>query len=219
LLVDRLIFLDTTLKGIIRRFEDEFPDTRETDSPTAISPIDRHDEKQLSTSLSSAEGDAEIFARDPGISDDDDEINVEIESSGQLRPPRLIRTGSSISLTSKALADEEGRVLRAGHKFRAGVVNPEHLALLSDGVEMVRQDPNHVRMLHEILDELEDSSLRSEVEEKGIVRVFEERKGEIRQRLRDLDPAHWDRFVESQLMARKNVNLDLEVEGDEEVLL
>jgi hypothetical protein len=70
-------------------------------------------------------------------------------------------------------------------------------------------------MLHEILDELEDAGLRSEVEEKGIVKVFEERKGEIRQRLRDLDPIQWDRFVESQLMARKNVDLGmLEGEGE-----
>lgn len=209
-----MIFLDTTLKGIIRRFEDEYPDTRETDSAIALSPVDTR-ETQLSASLSSAEGDAEVLLRDPAISDEDDENLAESES--QLRPPRLNRTASSISLTSKALADEEGRVLRAGHKFRAGIVKPEHLALLTDGVEMVRQDPNHVRMLHEILDELGDSGLRAEVEEKGIVKVFEERKGEIRQKLRDVDPLHWDRFVESQLMARKNVNLDLEVESEEAV--
>ncbi|KAK0619219.1 hypothetical protein B0T14DRAFT_537097 [Immersiella caudata] len=211
----RLIFLDTTLKGIIKRFEDEFPDTRETDSAIAMSPVDAHEEKQSSRSLSSAEGDTELLTQ-PAISDDDDEPMAESEI--QLRPPSLYRPASSISLTSKALADEEGRVLRAGHKFRAGIVKPEHLALLTDGVEMVRQDPNHVRMLHEILDELGDSGLRSEVEEKGIVKVFEERKGEIRQKLRDMDPLHWDRFVESQLMARKNVNLDLDGESDESVV-
>lgn len=209
----RLMFLDTTLKGIIKRFEDEYPDTRETDSAIPLSPVRNRADKQLSHSLSSAEGDSEHLQRDPAISDDDDEIMA--ESEGHLRPPSLMRTPSSLSLTSKALADEEGRVLRAGHKFRAGIVKPEHMALLSDGVEMVRQDPNHVRMLHEILDELEDAGLRSEVEEKGIVKVFEERKGEIRQKLRDLDPMHWDRFVESQLMARKNVNLGmLEGEGE-----
>jgi len=210
---DRLIFLDNTLKGIIKRFEDEFPDTREVDSAVAFSSDEVHDEKQLGTSLSSGEGDADMRMHDTSaISDGEDDLEIDGDGDDvvKLRPPLLVRTASSVSLTSKALADEEGRVLRAGHRFRAGIVKPEHLALLSDGVELVGRDPKHVRMLQDLLDELGDDELRAEVGQKGVIRVFNERKAEIRQRMREADPVHWDRFVESQEMARKNVALDLD---------
>jgi len=200
---DRLNFLDNTLQGIIKRFEDEFPDTREeADSAIGLSSSYEGNEKHLSASLSSAEGDGDVLARQTtAISDGEDEGVADNE----IRPP-LNRSNSMISLSSKALANEEGRVLRAGHKFRAGIVKPEHYALLA-GVELVGRDPNHVRMLHEMLDELGDEEVKREAKEKGIVKVFEERKGEIIDRLRELDPAHWDRFVESQVMARKNVEV------------
>ncbi|KAK1756876.1 MAP-ous protein 1 [Echria macrotheca] len=203
----RLIFLDNTLQGIIKRFEDEFPDTREAaDSAIVLSSSYDANEKPLSASLSSAEGDGNLLVRETSaVSDMEDEADTDIK-------PALNRTNSMLSLSSKALANEEGRVLRAGHKFRVGIVKPEHYALLSS-VEMVGQDPNHVRMLYELLDELNDDGLRKEVEEKGVVRVFEERRGEIITRMKALDPQHWDRFVESQVMARKNVDLG----GDEAV--
>lgn len=129
----------------------------------------------------------------------------EQESAGfEIRPP-LQRADSTLSLSSKALANEEGRVLRAGHKFRAGIVKPEHYPLLS-GVELVGADPKHAIMLHEILEELGDKSLIEDAKTKGVVAVFQERKEEILKLLRDTDPAHWDTFVESQIMAKANVN-------------
>lgn len=196
--------MDNTLQGIIKRFEDEFPDTREgADSAIVLSSsLEDASEKQLSASLSSAEDNMLHKLDTSAISDGEDEA----EAENQIRSPALARTNSMLSLSSKALANEEGRVLRAGHTFRAGFVKPEHYALLS-GIELVGRDPNHVRMLHELLDELDDEGLRKEVGEKGVVKVFQERKGEIIRKLREADPAHWDRFVESQVMARKNVKL------------
>lgn len=198
--------MDNTLQGIIKRFEDEFPDTREAADSAIVmsSSLEDASEKQLSGSLSSVE-DNMLHKLDTtsAISDGEDEADAE----NRIRSPALARTNSMLSLSSKALANEEGRVLRAGHKFRAGFVKPEHYALLS-GIELVGRDPNHVRMLHELLDELNDDGLRKEVEEKGVVKLFQERKGEIIRRLREADPVHWDRFVESQVMARKNVKLE-----------
>ncbi|KAK0635894.1 hypothetical protein B0T17DRAFT_612701 [Bombardia bombarda] len=211
----RLMFLDSTLKGIIRRFEDEFPDTRESAADSAIGGISSAEEdaaaseKQLGTSLSSST-DADHLARQSEvacISDNEDEADQDQDSFRKVRPSsQLLRSNSIISLTSKAIANEEGRVLRAGHTFRLGIVKPEHYQLLS-GVEMVGADPNHVRFLHELLDELHDEELSREVAEKGVVKVFQERKEYILQRLRDADPMHWEMFVESQEMARANVNV------------
>ena len=210
---DRLIFLENTLKGIIKRFEDEFPDTRESaDSAIALS-SDEANEKQLGTSVSSNE-DIMLSRRAVMASDAEDEADADAEANADANAtlrirPSLSRSNSVLSLTSKALANEEGRVLRAGHKFRSGIVKTEHYALLS-GVEMVGADPNHARILHELLDELGDESLVREAKEKGVVRVFQERKEDVLRMLREADPTHWEAFVESQEMARKNV----EVGGD-----
>ncbi|KAK4201440.1 hypothetical protein QBC40DRAFT_253080 [Triangularia verruculosa] len=224
----RLMFLDNTLHGIIKRFEDEFPDTRltteddsgvDTNSTTAN---DKNDTASLSSldangkSPSLASGPVPLLATDSDlsasytaaiISDAEDDLLSHTRESRKA----LSRSNSIISLSSKALADEEARVLRAGHKFRAGIValRPEHYnaALLSSGVEEVGADPNHARLLHELLDEMGDADLKKEAEERGVVQVFQERRQDILKRLREADPQHWDSFVESQVMARKNVGL------------
>ncbi|KAK3377701.1 hypothetical protein B0H63DRAFT_222795 [Podospora didyma] len=211
----RLIFLDNTLNGIIKRFEEEFPDTRESiDSGIALPTQDdvNGDTKadaaaapQWATTVVSPDHD--LLSPPTAISDNEDDVPE--DGHLQIRSP-LVRSDSTISITSKALADEEGRVLRAGHIFRSGIVRPEHYPLLS-GVEMVGADPNHVRLLHELLDEMggydADGVLAQEVKEKGVVKVFQEHREAILQNLRDADPAHWEIFVESQEMARANAQV------------
>lgn len=203
---------------MISRFEQEFPDTREDDSAIALSSSleDYAIDKHLSASISSSE--AHLPVRPASLSDPDDEADPDGESinePGLEAPARrpLARTASALSLTSKALANEEGRVLRAGHQFRSAIVKPEHYALLSSRIEMVGADPNHVRLLHELIDEFGDEELRAQVQEKDVVKVFEENKGLIMRKMKEADEGHWDSFVESQVMARKNVGLG---EGEEE---
>ena len=200
-IIDRLLFLDSILQGIIRRFEDEFPETREPTQDVLSASPESPPARLLGTSISSNEPDTlpTTVASDDG----EDEPDFSIKSPG------LSRSSSVISVSSKALADEEGRVLRAGHKFRAGIVKPEAYMLLS-GVEMVGADPNHVRLLHEMLHELGDEELLRKAEAVGVVRVFQEDKDTVLQKLRDADPEHWERLKESQIMARKNVNVDAE---------
>jgi hypothetical protein len=106
-------------------------------------------------------------------------------------------------MTSRALSEEEGRVLRAGHKFRSGIFKPEHYMLLS-GLELVGNDPNHVRILSDMLDELGDRELSRRAEEVGAVQVFHEEKDRVLRMMREADPEHWERFAESQIMASKN---------------
>ncbi|KAK3358919.1 hypothetical protein B0T25DRAFT_79898 [Lasiosphaeria hispida] len=201
----RLMFLDSTLQGVIKRFEDEFPDTREAaDSAISLSSSDEANDKQLSASLSSTE-----LGRRTSVvvSDGEDEVDAEADTDFKIRPSSLVRSNSTISLTSKALAEEEGRVLRAGHQFRRAIVKPEQYAALLAGVQMVGADPKHVRLLHELLEDLGDEGLKREAKEGGIVKVFQDHRKEIWERLRECsNPMEWDRFVESQEMARANVN-------------
>lgn len=226
------MFLSNTLNNIIKRFEDEFPDTRITD-PTD-SAIDLPDNTSTKSTSSSNNADPKIITSTlhiPSTTPDDD---ADPASPTAIKSPALSRSNSLLSLSSKALADEEGRVLRAGHKFRAGVVadqtqsprtsttnttttngsdpetpgqdpdlRAEHYALLTSGVEMVGADPKHVRILHDMLEECGEE-LRKEAEVKGAVEVFTTRREEVLRRLRELDPVYWERFVESQEMARAN---------------
>jgi hypothetical protein len=216
------MFLSSTLNSIIKRFEDEFPDTRvsvSADSAIDIPDQDNDDESPSAPKLTLDLTNPTMAARG-SISDDNEDDN----RATAIKSPSLSRSNSLLSLSSKALAHEEGRILRAGHTFRAGVVarpdpdpdsnsgpdsdlRSERYALLTSGVEMVGADPNHARLLHELLEELGDEALNREVEERGVVEVFKARKEEIVGRLREADPGAWDRFVESQEMARKNVRV------------
>ncbi|GKT50934.1 MAP-ous protein 1 [Colletotrichum spaethianum] len=188
----KLIFLDATLANIIKRFEDEFPDTRVSNDEASETTLPSQSD-QLGTSLSSTE--------DPDQhsipSDAEDETGLSVR-------PGLQRTNSTLSHTSKALAEEEGRIHRAGHKIRSGIIKPEYYGLLS-GVLEVGLDPKHTAMLHQMIEEIDDPELTQKVEEKGIMRVFNEDRDQVREGLRALDPSHWDRFVESQEKARGNV--------------
>ncbi|KAI3548258.1 cell wall biogenesis protein Mhp1 [Colletotrichum abscissum] len=188
----KLMFLDVTLANIIKRFEDEFPETRvSTDEASETTLPSQSD--QLGTSLSSTE--------DPDQhsipSDAEDETGLSVR-------PGLPRTNSTLSHTSKALAEEEGRMHRAGHKIRSGIIKPEYYGLLS-GVLEVGLDPKHTAMLHQMIEEIDEPDLTQKVEQKGIMRVFNEDRDQVREGLRALDPMHWDRFVESQEKARGNV--------------
>jgi hypothetical protein len=203
------MFLSSTLNGIIKRFEDEFPDTRVSgvSADGAIDLPKDDDEKPIPIIHLDPTNPADAAAATASAISDD-------EPPTAIRSPILSRSNSQLSLSSRALAHEEARILRAGHKFRAGVVatdpdlRSEHYALLTSGVEMVGADPNHARLLHELLEELGDEALGREVAEKGAVQVFKERREEILGRMRAADPVHWDRFVESQEMARANVKLE-----------
>ncbi|TDZ41336.1 MAP-homologous protein 1 [Colletotrichum trifolii] len=188
----KLMFLDTTLANIIKRFEDEFPDTRVSNDDAYESTLPSQSDK-LGTSLSSAED------LDQGTipSDPEDDLGLQVR-------PGLPRTNSTLSHTSKALVEEEGRIHRAGHKIRSGIIKPEYYGLLS-GVLEVGLDPKHTAMLHQMIEEIDDPDLTQKVEQKGIMRVFHEDRDQVREGLRALDPMHWDRFVESQEKARGNV--------------
>ncbi len=158
-------------------------------------------DRKLGSSVSS--GEADLYPTTTISDDGDAEDEVEVDFS--IKSPSLSRSNSVISTTSKALANEEARVLRAGHRFRTGLSKPEYWFLLS-GLHEVASHPRHIRVLHELLDELGRDDLLKEAEEKGIVAVFEEHREDLLKMMKEGDPEHWERFKESQEMARANIN-------------
>lgn len=197
----RLMFLDATLDGIIKRFEDEFPDTREPpDSAISISPTtsSKPDETPHPSALDLADPLA------PGASAISD--NEEDDPTAIIRPRPVSRSNSVVSLTSKHITDEEGRVFRAGHRFRRSWL--EHYSLLSLEAAAIGADPSHSRILHEMLDDLGDEEMHALAREKGVVRVFQEHRDELFEKFRAADPENWDRFVESLEIVKANMQAE-----------
>lgn len=194
--LDRLVFLDQTIEGIINRFEDEFPDTRQLNDTNELTSDRSSIAPESNASPELHEGDA--FA----LSDTED---VETE----LRTPIRSRSSSIISHTSKAFSEEEGRALRVGHKFRRSFMSQNEFNVLNSDDE-ISKSPHHVKLVTSLMEDLmEDSEeIRKKVEEKGIVKVFEEDKSNIWKLLRDKDPNYWDVFLESQQKARANINVE-----------
>ncbi|KAI8949109.1 RNI-like protein [Xylaria longipes] len=192
----RLIFLDQTIEGIINRFEDEFPDTRQSEEsneapsgPSSTAPA---------PNPSPEPHEVESFA----LSDTED---IETE----LRPPIRSRSSSIISHTSRAFSEEEGRALRTGHKFRRSFMSQQQFNELNSDEE-ISNNPHHVKLVTGLMEDLmEDTEeIRKRVEEKGMVKAFEEDKNNIWKMLRDKDPQYWDVFLESQEKARANIKVE-----------
>lgn len=219
---DRLLFLQRTLDGIINRFEDEFPETKETaDSAVSIPPPENPLEKTTTrTSLSTMDGENEAD-REPSTTVSDAEEEAELirtsfsggvggGGGGGLSKGSLSRQSSNLSLSSQALNREEGHALRAGHKFRSGwVLTSEQYQLLASGagLDEIEWNATTRRVFNEMLDELGDEELLRLRDEKGAVRVFKEHRQRIVDRLREADPEYWIKFVESQQKAKANVEL------------
>ncbi|KAI8959321.1 RNI-like protein [Daldinia sp. FL1419] len=194
----RLIFLDQTIEGIIKRFEDEFPETRQMS--LEVSPPDQTTtgaSEPSRTSFSSGEADT-------GLLSDTEDVETALRS-----PKSRSRSNSIISHSSKALVEEEGRAFRVNHIFRSGLIKPEHYDLLTSANE-IGNDPSHVTVVTSIMDELMggDEQIKKDIEEKGPVRAFQQHREEIVKRLREEDPQYWEKFVEAQEKARANVRLD-----------
>ncbi|KAI1140233.1 RNI-like protein [Hypoxylon sp. FL0543] len=211
----RLIFLDQTIEGIIKRFEDEFPETRQTSTDNVTSDRTAAPATELSGSLSSLE-------IDTGPMSDTEDVETEVRS-----PASRSRSNSIISHSSKALVEEEGRALRLGHRFRRGLIKQEHIDLLT-GSEEVCNDPSHLKVISDMMDEFRDGDdqIKKDMEEMGPMRAFQEHRGEIIKKLREEDPVYWESFVEAQEKARANVQIEAKTEarpqesavGDEEAI-
>ena len=184
----KLMFLDDTLKGIIKRFEDEFPDTREvpvaepSPAPTLTARME-----ELTTTMS---------AEDAGAASDG-------EDDSKIHPSKPLSRSSSI--LSKLLAEEEGRIHRVGHRFRSSFFTQENIDLLTS-IDDIGSDPKHAHVLTSIADEL-GGDIQELVKEKGPVRAFKEDRETILRCMKATDPAQFDKFVESQQKARANINI------------
>ncbi|RDW82925.1 putative Glc7-interacting proteinGIP3 [Coleophoma crateriformis] len=199
----RLLFLDSTLEGMIKRFEDEYPETRLT-AATASPPVPElahipsltwSKPTDITDSSDKGSEDGEGAVLDPSVSDDDDIVR-----------PVLSRHNSDVSLASKALSQEEGRMHRFGQKIRRDILKPESQdhAHGTDGTE---KEAAHLQYLRKMVEDMGGDLIKRKVQTEGEDAVISELNNEtslLRQQLQDSDPEGWEKFVQSQEAARHN---------------
>ncbi|KAH6968662.1 hypothetical protein DER45DRAFT_21206 [Fusarium avenaceum] len=182
----RLTFLDDTLQGIIKRFEDEYPDTREdTALPRRPRAGTRTEELPVTLPLEDSA---------MALSDNEDD--------GEIKAGKPLSRSNSMA---KILVEEEGRILRAGHRFRVGFIKQEQIDLLST-IDDIGSDPKHVRMLTEMAEDIGGEILEL-VRQKGPVRAFKEDRDIALKCMAASDPEHWERFVDAQQKSRANISI------------
>jgi hypothetical protein len=201
---ERLLFLDRTLEGMIKRFEDEFPETRLTSDVTSP-PMPNADQAQTTSPAESIdlsngaeEGgfEPELASAEPLLSDDE---------YGGVRPV-LSRHNSDVSLASRALSQEEGRMHRFGQKFRRDILKPEgedH----EHGTTGFEEQPRHLKLLRAMVDGLGGDEIRRRIESEGQEAVLEELANDaslLRRELIRQDPEGWKKFEESMEAAQRN---------------
>lgn len=199
----RLLFLDQTLQGMIQRFEDEYPETRlqPADDISVHSSV-----PSTSPPASSVPTLSTSITEHNGPESDDDE-------------PKALRSrhNSDVSLASRALSLEEGRLHRLGHRVRTELINPSrpgssssHQADMSgthDGYNL----PDHLLALREQYLNYSGEKLRDMTEKVGWEKAFDHivDNAEQLKRLEIENPEEFRLFRETQIAALKNRNPDI----------
>jgi len=182
---------------MIQRFEDEYPETRLTSTITSRPVPDIRTESP--TELSLVESQSTEF--DQG----GQEVLVSDDEEGYR--PALSRHNSDVSLASKALSEEEGRMHRFGQRFRRDILKPESEDH-EHGTTGKEQWAPHLQMLRGMIEELGGEEIKKKVEEGGeeaVIRELTEDASMLRQKLIDADPEGWEVFRLAQEAAQRNM--------------
>ena len=147
--IERLSFLDATLSGIIRRFEEEFPECRLKPATTLSQSKAKPKSDSASHVSSSATGETSIsneteattpleqssFFLESDVGDDSEPEpeqgqGTELESELAMENGNLThrkRHMSDVSLASRALAYEEGNLHKLSQHVQRGIMRPSNM--------------------------------------------------------------------------------------------
>lgn len=195
---DRLQFLDLTLQGMVERFENEFPETRlDSGSTFTLTHTAREnsDDTRFSSGQKSQKLDMEAVSIEPHVSDDE----------GNFVHHSLSRRNSDVSLASRALGLEEGRMHKWGQELRRSLIKPDEG--LQHENSALNISPYHLQLLRDMVKEFEGKEIRERIEKEGTDSVIAELSNEasaLRSELKASDPEGWRSFVESQQVAQRN---------------
>jgi len=201
--------LDNTLRGVIQRFEDEYPETRlpPTDvksdaiSETSVSPPNSLLSSDYSKEPGTSAGTSIVDGKSL-VAESDEELEVDYEEQPTLRSVH----NSDVSLAARALSIEEGQAHRLGAALKRTLLRPQsedHLHKTTGSAEEIAAEPAHLRALRAKLESISGDEWRRQVEEHGgfeaaLKEVTETAEG--LRRLREDDPDEFKR-VEAVIRA------------------
>ncbi|MCJ1389888.1 hypothetical protein MMC18_002745 [Xylographa bjoerkii] len=198
-ILERLLFLDSTLERMIQRFENEFPECRLR--PLEASPMG-DDALSESGSLPSS-------FTNPFNSEGTDETNLTTldpteDDEGVVKVP-MSRQHSDVSLASRFLTREEGQMHRFGQQIRRDILRPEShdYAHGTTGQEVEAQ---HLLELRKRVEAMDGADIRDKVEKFGSEAVLRELGATAEEllHLEQQDPEGFEKFKNSQLAAEQN---------------
>ena len=98
---------------------------------------------------------------------------------------------------------------RFGQKFRRDILKPE-LEDHAHGTTGREEQPAHLQMLRAMVEGLGGEEIKARIMTQGPDAVLDELNNEasaLRQELKEQDPEGWEKFVESQEAAERNLRL------------
>jgi hypothetical protein len=200
---ERLKFLDSTLERVIQRFEEEYPECRLAQPHTPLGVESAAMPDNLASALKNrlADGDSadgELI----GAADDDDASPA--EDGTQLS---IVRHNSDVSLASRSLGLEEGRMHRFGQKFRRDILRPRQPGP-ADGFPEDRPDTLRSQNIRAKLEAMDGTEMREKIEDygsnsNGLLQQLGTSAEELL-RLEQEDPEGFDAFKQAHLAAQIN---------------
>ena len=180
---------------MIQRFEDEYPETRlpsqtlpaageSTTPPETLSPTSSH-KSAKSNSL------------DEAPSTEDDPAAVKASFS---------RHNSDVSIASRYLAQEEGRMHRFGQQIRRDILRPQTLDY-AHGTTGDEVEEQHLKDLRERIEAMGGEEIKEKLERDGKDAVFKELGANAEEllALEKQDPEGFEEFRRAQMMAYANL--------------
>lgn len=192
---------------MIQRFEDEYPETRLQPSDAASTNSSIPSNSPPASTVPTM--DSSVADMGNGESDDEE--------------PRVLRSrhNSDVSLASRNMSLEEGRLHRFGHRVRTGLLNPSRpTSSHEDSYNTGSMDdhglPEHLRSLREYFSNYSGDEMRHMIEGVGWEKAFDSvvENAEELKNLEKEDPAGFKQFRESQIAALKNRNPDIFAPGE-----
>lgn len=192
----RLFFLDQTLQRIIKRFEDEYPETKIPEVPAVKDGSDAGAAQLADDSIISASLDSTTLEQVPSA-----EEYIAAEDHGEdPKRIRLSRTPSNTSLVARAYTDEEGRMHRFGQGVRREVLRQSEMGEIDD------IDPQHLAEVKARFEEFKGEEIKEKVEQEGVDSVLKSLGMNARELtvLQQEDPEGFEVFKDSQITAQIN---------------
>ena len=199
-MIERLLFLDSTLERMIQRFEDEYPETR-INSPASANDDDFGADSlpSLIANLPDHEDafDSNEASNEGMVATDDDERTVRMPIS---------RHDSDVNLASRRLGQEEGRLHRFGQQIRRDILRPLEQDY-QHGTTGSEVDQPHIQKLRQTLEGLKGEEIKEAVEARGAAAVLKELGATAEELLvlQQQDPEGFEKFREAQLIAQHNM--------------